>query len=197
MVKDEDGYHYRNPYYHTNTPNQNNDAEFTRWCAENANLFNRAIHKNTAGDAWTRHGIYGDSALVVRPDVDKANYKWMGHTIGPKMLNAMNASYVADHIDDVDLQTGDIVDINHFGSDYTQNAWNHGDKDRSNSHTGSIIRTGPNKKDVYVLHYQGNGKIDIEPIGPMIGNGLTKKNVITGIRRPGTKNHPYPNAPKI
>jgi hypothetical protein len=43
------------------------DYEFLKWCAENANAFNSAVGKPTAGDAWTRYGIFGDSSIVEAP----------------------------------------------------------------------------------------------------------------------------------
>jgi hypothetical protein len=97
---------------------------------------------------------------------------------------------VYDEIDKHDLMTGDIVDMYYKGSDYLERAFREGDNNRTNSHTGSILKTGPDKEHTYVVHSTGNG-LKIQPIGELLGSGMFKKFYITGIRRPGTKKHPY------
>jgi hypothetical protein len=97
---------------------------------------------------------------------------------------------VYDEIDKHDLMTGDIVDMYYKGSDYLERAFREGDNNRTNSHTGSILKTGPDKEHTYVVHSTGNG-LKIQPIGELLGSGMFKKSYITGIRRPGTKKHPY------
>lgn len=189
-------YYYKNPNYNQQKLDEagvfddvSEYEQYLRQCAQNANMFNSMVHKPTIGNAWDRHGVYGDSAIVVRPNTDKRNYSELSG-INFNQVNRDNASYVKDNIDKADLKTGDIVDLSHSHSGYSREAYEKGDYNRANTHTGSILKLGPRKQDTYVLHYQGKG-IEIEPIGNLIGPSIWKANYITGIRRPGTKKHPY------
>lgn len=189
-------YYYKNPNYNQQKLDEagvfddvSEYEQYLRQCAQNANMFNSMVHKPTIGNAWDRHGVYGDSAIVVRPNTDKRNYSELSG-INFNQVNRDNASYVKDNIDKADLKTGDIVDLSHSHSGYSRKAYEKGDYNRANTHTGSILKLGPRKQDTYVLHYQGKG-IEIEPIGNLIGPSIWKANYITGIRRPGTKKHPY------
>lgn len=162
------------------------DYEFLKWCAENANRLNSSLGKPTAGNAWTRHGIYGDSVIVQAP-FKKSDYHGIAK---PNRYLSDQGKYIEEHIDEHDLYTGDIVDMRHGGSNFTDTAWREGDPDRANTHTGTILKTGPDKEHTYVVHSTGNG-LNVQPIGELLGSGIFKKSYITGIRRPGTKNHPY------
>lgn len=163
--------------------------KYLSWCAENGNVISRYYGKPTTGNAWTRHGIYGDSIIVKAP-YTKDQYRIPKVTLKSRSMLSDQGKYVEDHIDDegVELQSGDIVDLRYPGSDYTDRAWREGDPNLPNSHTGTIIKTGPKKGNTYVAHYVGG--LQIEPIGDLIGTGI-RKVYITGIRRPGTKEHPY------
>lgn len=206
LVKDPDNGHYytRNPHYNPKTTqadidenewnefigkgSDNTVKKYLAWCAENSNPINGMMGRPTAGDAWTRHGIYGDSIILVNPNVSKKGRRFIRNI---NSVNINNADYVEENIDNHDLKTGDIVDLGHPGSGSEYRAWVEGDHNRANSHTGTILRTGPNKKQTYVLHYGGKSKgVVAEPIGNMIGFSMTR-DYITGIRRPGTKYHPY------
>lgn len=160
-----------------------------RGCSKNANKINSYYRRPTAGHAWTRHGIYGDSVIVVNPNVDKRNYNSI---IGKKFnfVNKDNGDYVDKHIDEHDLKSGDIVDLYYSGTHSQDQAYSEGDANRANTHTGTIVRTGKGKNEVYVAHDLGKGLI-FQPINELIGTGITKSSYITGIRRPGTKKHPY------
>lgn len=194
-VKGKDGvYRFRNPNYIAGDKElqevksafgleEASDNEFLKWCAENANMLNSALGKPTAGDAWTRHGIYGDS-LILQSPAKKSDY------IIAKNLASDQGQYVADNIDKHDLKTGDIVDMYYRGSNHFDRAFREGDENRTNSHTGTILKTGPDKEHTYVVHSTGNG-LNVQPIGELIGSGFFKKSYITGIRRPGSKNHKY------
>lgn len=207
MVKDPEtgGYFYPNPKYNPKTTTADRDKaswdqfvgnkvdesvyQYLRWCAQNSNLVNRSLGKPTQGDAWTRHGVYGDSAILVNPTVDKKGRMFVRNI---NSVNRDNAKYVNDNIENVNLQTGDIVDLAHRGSSYESVAWDKGDSNRANSHTGTILRVGPKKSQTYVLHYGGADKGMIaEPIGNLLGASLFKENYVTGIRRPGTRLNPY------
>ena len=175
----------------TNIDKQNiTEEEYLQWCAENANVINSYYGKPTAGDAWTRHGIYGDSAIVVAP-YKKSDY-WFGNSDWKaRSMSKDQARYVAKHIDDpnVELKSGDIVDMRYPGSSFSKTAFEEGDYNRANSHTGTIIKTGPNKENTYVAHYY-NGTLNMTPIGDALGVSWINP-YVTGIRRPGTKEHPY------
>lgn len=172
--------------YKNRNKSETDKREYLKWCAENANMMNRNFGKPTAGDAWTRHGVYGDSAIVVNPNVDKRNYSetW---GLNFNRVNKDNAQYVENNIDNVELQSGDIVDIAKKSA-FERKAYKYGDFNRANSHTGTIINRNGN---TYVFHYDGEGKIKMDPIGDLIGNSIWNPSMITGIRRPGTKKHPY------
>lgn len=172
--------------YKNRNKSEQDNREYLKWCAENANLMNRNFKKPTAGNAWTRHGIYGDSAIVVNPNVNKKDYSEIWG-LNFNRVNKDNAQYVEDNIDNTKLENGDIVDMAHNGS-YGRKAYIEGEYNRANSHTGTIINRNGN---TYVFHYDGNGKIKMDPIGDLIGNSIFKPTMITGIRRPGTKEHPY------
>lgn len=162
------------------------DSNVLHGCARNANLINRYYNKPTAGHAWTRHGIYGDSAILVNPD---KSYEKPSIIRQFDPVNWKNGEYIKDNIENVRLKTGDIVDIAYPGSSYKNKAIKEGDKGRRNTHTGTILKTSPRKEDTFIMHSTGEG-IRVEPIGDFIGPKLFNM-YITGIRRPGTKSHPY------
>ena len=200
-VKGEDGvYRFRDPN-HVDVKNASNleelrkelgfstNREFLTWCAENANRLNSSLDLPTSGNAWTRHGIYGDSVIIQSPN-KKSDYWFGSEGVKAKRLASDQGKYVSDNIDNHELKTGDIVDMYYKGSDYQNRAFKEGDNERTNSHTGTILKTGHDKEHTYVVHSTGNG-LRVDPIGTLLGSGFLKKSYITGIRRPGSKNHKY------
>ena len=171
-------------------PDGMSDDEYLKWCAENANIISGYYGHPTTGDAWTRHGIYGDSAIVQAP-YTKDEYYIPRASNKARSMSKDQARYVASHIDDpgVELKSGDIVDMRYPKSSFTSEAWYTGDQKLPNTHTGTIVKTGPRKEDTYVAHYFKDG-LQLEPIGDLIGVSWTKP-YVTGIRRAGTKEHPY------
>ena len=177
------------------TKDSDGDEEYYQWCAENANKINSYYGKPTMGHAWTRHGVYGDSSIVVAP-YKKSDYTFGNASWKARSMSKDQAKYVQKHIDDpgVKLLSGDIVDMRYPGSSFTNQAFAEGDPNRVNTHTGTIIVTGPNKEHTYVAHSMGSG-LKVEPIGNLLGVSWTNP-YITGIRRPGTKKHPFKYADK-
>ena len=188
MVKEKDGKYY---YLDEN-------GNHLSGCAANANRINQMLGKPTAGNAWTRHGIYGDSAIVVNPNVTKKGLKPKGFIRQKQPINWQNADYVEENIDKHDLKTGDIVDMGWPASENVEKAFNEGDYNRGNTHTGTILRVpqrdSKNRLKTYVIHNMGDNML-VEPIGNLLGNRI-KHPYITAIRRPGTAKHPYSNMSK-
>lgn len=166
-VMGDDGYEYR--------------------CAATANVINKHYNRPTKGDAWTRQGVYGTDDIVVAP-YNKKDILGINIAGKARRLSKQQARYVKRHIDDADVQlrSGDIVDMRYKGSSYTDKAWNQGDKNRANTHTGVIVQTGPKKEDTFVVHNVGSGGLQMVPIGDALGVNY-KTPYITGIRRPRHK----------
>lgn len=157
---------------------KNDKGEVVTQCAETGNLFTRALGVPTTGDAWTRHGVYGDSLIYGEKD----HNKWYSRPVN-KFFNSVKIS----DIDTNNLKNGDIVDLYNEGSNSNKKAA----KGRGNSHTGTIYKPygddtpGP----TYILHNVG-GSTYIDPLGGgVFGNDHLYG--IMGIRRPGSKEHPY------
>ena len=86
-----------------------------------------------------------------------------------------------------------MVDLYSANSAHNDEAWNNGTLNRSNSHTGVVIQPNHNnKKGTYILH-NVNGTISLDPISKFMVSeqGPTLDWGITGVHRPGTKEHPY------
>ena len=86
-----------------------------------------------------------------------------------------------------------MVDLYSANSAHNDEAWNNGTLNRSNSHTGVVIQPNHNnKKGTYILH-NVNGIISLDPISKFMVSeqGPTLDWGITGVHRPGTKEHPY------
>lgn len=107
--------------------------------------------------------------------------------------NQIAAKRAQDAIENLQLQTGDVVDLYSPFTHYAKEAYNTGTLNRSNSHTGMILQPYPGAKaKTYVIH-NVNGDISVDPIGRFLltnDNPLPKWRV-TGFHRPGTKGHPY------
>ena len=132
-------------------------------CAQTTNALQEMLqkHQNTIGDAWTSHGMYGDSMLVngykYLPKIGKYN-KFM-HTA----QNLTAAAAVQSQLNNLDLQTGDVVGLYSANSDYNDRAWNEGTRNRSNSHEGLVFRPSKDKNQTYIIH-NINGKVFVDPM---------------------------------
>lgn len=161
-------------------------------CAMTRNQIERVLgpHK-TDMNAWDGRGVYGDSTIFngykYLPKV--GGYNKVTHTL----QNLAAAAAVQANFNNIDFQQGDMVDLYSANSAHNDEAWNNGTLNRSNSHTGVVIQPNHNnKKGTYILH-NVNGTISLDPIskfmvseqGPALDWG------ITGVHRPGTKEHPY------
>jgi hypothetical protein len=86
-----------------------------------------------------------------------------------------------------------MVDLYSANSAHNDEAWNNGTLNRSNSHTGVVIQPShKNKRGTYILH-NVNGTISLDPISKFMVSeqGPALDWSITGVHRPGTKEHPY------
>ena len=161
-------------------------------CAMTRNQIERVLgpHK-TDMNAWDGRGVYGDSTIFngykYLPKV--GGYNKVTHTL----QNLAASAAVQANFNNIDFQQGDMVDLYSANSAHNDEAWNNGTLNRSNSHTGVVIQPNHNnKKGTYILH-NVNGTISLDPIskfmvseqGPVLGWA------ITGVHRPGTKEHPY------
>lgn len=161
-------------------------------CAMTRNQIERVLgpHK-TDMNAWDGRGVYGDSAIFngykYLPKI--GGYNKVTHTL----QNLAASAAVQANFNNIDFQQGDVVDLYSANSAHNDEAWNNGTLNRSNSHTGVVIQPShKNKRGTYILH-NVNGTISLDPIskfmvseqGPALGWG------ITGVHRPGTKEHPY------
>lgn len=161
-------------------------------CAMTRNQIERVLgpHK-TDMNAWDGRGVYGDSTIFngykYLPKV--GGYNKVTHTL----QNLAASAAVQANFNNIDFQQGDVVDLYSANSAHNDEAWNNGTLNRSNSHTGVVIQPNHNnKRGTYILH-NVNGIISLDPIskfmvseqGPALDWG------ITGVHRPGTKEHPY------
>ena len=161
-------------------------------CAMTRNQIERVLgpHK-TDMNAWDGRGVYGDSTIFngykYLPKV--GGYNKVTHTL----QNLAASAAVQANFNNIDFQQGDMVDLYSANSAHNDEAWNNGTLNRSNSHTGVVIQPDHNnKRGTYILH-NVNGTISLDPIskfmvseqGPALDWG------ITGVHRPGTKEHPY------
>lgn len=154
-------------------------------CAQTTNALQEMLqkHQNTIGDAWTSHGMYGDSMLVngykYLPKIGKYN-KFM-HTA----QNLTAAAAVQSQLNNLDLQTGDVVGLYSANSDYNDRAWNEGTRNRSNSHEGLVFRPSKDKNQTYIIH-NINGKVFVDPMSKFMvsESGLQLDWAPTYIMRP-------------
>ena len=170
----------------------NSKAGKVTQCAMTRNQIERVLgpHK-TDMNAWDGRGVYGDSAIFngykYLPKI--GGYNKITHTL----QNLAASAAVQANFNNIDFQQGDMVDLYSVNSEHNDEAWNDGTLNRSNSHTGVVIQPNHNnKRGTYILH-NVNGTISLDPIskfmvseqGPVLGWA------ITGVHRPGTKEHPY------
>ena len=159
-------------------------------CAMTRNQIERVLgpHK-TDMNAWDGRGVYGDSTIF-------NGYKYLPKVGGyNKVTHTLQnlAAAVQANFNNIDFQQGDMVDLYSANSAHNDEAWNNGTLNRSNSHTGVVIQPNHNnKRGTYILH-NVNGTISLDPISKFMVSeqGLTLDWGITGVHRPGTKEHPY------
>lgn len=161
-------------------------------CAMTRNQIERVLgpHK-TDMNAWDGRGVYGDSTIFngykYLPKV--GGYNKVTHTL----QNLAASAAVQANFNNIDFQQGDVVDLYSANSAHNDEAWNNGTLNRSNSHTGVVIQPNHNnKRGTYILH-NVNGIISLDPISKFMVSeqGPTLDWGITGVHRPGTKEHPY------
>ena len=161
-------------------------------CAMTRNQIERVLgpHK-TDMNAWDGRGVYGDSTIFngykYLPKV--GGYNKVTHTL----QNLAASAAVQANFNNIDFQQGDMVDLYSANSAHNDEAWNNGTLNRSNSHTGVVIQPNHNnKRGTYILH-NVNGTISLDTISKFMvyeqGHALDWG--ITGVHRPGTKEHPY------
>lgn len=154
---------------------KNDKGEIVTRCSETANLINRQLGLPTTGDAWTRHGVYGDSLIYGELDHNKIYSRPVG-----KVINGLKPS----QLDISNLQTGDFVDLYTEGSGHNSEAAT----GRGNSHTGTIFKPYGDRGPAYIIHGGLNKKAYVDPLAQF---GPTHTWSIMSIRRPGSKEHPY------
>lgn len=161
-------------------------------CAMTRNQIESVLgpHK-TDMNAWDGRGVYGDSAIFngykYLPKV--GGYNKVTHTL----QNLAASAAVQANFNNIDFQQGDMVDLYSANSAHNDEAWNNGTLNRSNSHTGVVIQPShKNKRGTYILH-NVNGTISLDPISKFMVSeqGPALDWSITGVHRPGTKEHPY------
>ena len=161
-------------------------------CAMTRNQIERVLgpHK-TDMNAWDGRGVYGDSTIFngykYLPKI--GGYNKVTHTL----QNLAASAAVQANFNNIDFQQGDVVDLYSANSAHNDEAWNNGTLNRSNSHTGVVIQPNHNnKKGTYILH-NVNGTISLDPISKFMVSeqGPTLDWGITGVHRPGTREHPY------
>lgn len=150
---------------------KNDKGQIVTQCSETGNLLARAMGRPTTGDAWTREGVYGDELIYGDANHNKAYGRYT-----QKLLGSVRPS----EIDPSQLQNGDFVDLYTEGSPHNSEAAT----GRGNSHTGTIFKSGNN---AYIIH-NISGKVYVDPLANF---GPLHTWAIMGIRRPGTKEHPY------
>ena len=143
-------------------------------CSKTGNLITRALGIPTTDHAWNRRGVYGDSLIYGGLDHNKIYTRPIG-----KVINGLKPS----QLDVNNLKSGDFVDLYTEGSGHNSEAAT----GRGNSHTGTIFKPYGNTGPAYIIHNVG-GPVYVDPLSSF---GPTHTWSIMGIRRPGSKEHPY------
>lgn len=154
---------------------KNDKGEIVTRCSETANLINRTLGLPTTGDAWTRRGVYGDSLIYGGTNHNKIYTRPVG-----KVINGLRP----DQLDPNNLKTGDFVDLYTEGSGHNSEAT----QGRGNSHTGTIYKPLGDNGPVYIIHGGLGDKVYVDPLDRF---GPLSTWSIMGVRRPGSKEHPY------
>lgn len=141
------------------------DGKLIDQCAQTVNALQQMLgkHQNTTGNAWTSQGMFGEDVLFngyrYLPKI--GNYNKVSHTI----QNMLASAATQLNLNNIDLQTGDVVGLYSYNSAHNDEAWNQGTNNRSNSHEGIVFRPfGDKRKDkTYIIH-NINGKVYVDPI---------------------------------
>lgn len=161
-------------------------------CAQTRNSLERMLGgHNTDMNAWDSKGVYGDSTIY-------NGYKYL-LKIGPynkithTLQNLTAAGLTQSKLKNLNLQTGDVVDLYSMNSAHNDEAWKNGTQNRSNSHTGVIYQPYKGRKDLTWVIHNINGKIYVDPMSKFMvsESGANLDWAPTGFHRPGTKEHPY------
>lgn len=160
-------------------------------CAKTRNEIEKMLGHPTTNNAWDTFGVYGDSTLF------NGYPSKTGPFFRPSYIvqNQIAADRTQKALENLQLQTGDVVDLYNPFSHYAEQAYKQGTLNRSNSHTGVIFQPYPGvKSKTYIIH-NVNGNISVDPIGSFLLNADNPfpKWRPTGFHRPGTKEHPYLN----
>lgn len=158
-------------------------------CAKTRNELEKMLGRPTTNNAWDSFGVYGDSTLFNGYPPKVGPYTWPYYVVH----NQIAADRTQKALENIDLQTGDVVDLYSPFSHYAKRAYTEGTLNRSNSHTGVIFQPYPGiKSKTYIIH-NVNGNISVEPINKFFvdGENMFPKWRMTGFHRPGTKEHPY------
>lgn len=160
---------------------KNDKGEIVTRCSETGNLINRALGLRTTEDAWDRYGEFGDSIIY-----GDSNHNRIYGRILNKVISGINPS----SINPDKLKSGDFVDIMRDTNSLTGGETDRlSAQGRGNTHTGTIFKPYGDAKGypAYIIHNVG-GDVYVDPLGNF---GPLKTWSIMGIRRPGTKEHPY------
>ena len=166
-----------------------NKGNQIKQCAKTRNEIEKVLGHPTTNNAWDTFGFYGDSTLYNGYPAKIGPYTKLGFFLA----NQIAANRMQRNIDNINLQTGDVVSLYNPFSHYSKEAWNTGTLNRSNTHTGVIYQPYPGVRGkTYVIH-NVNGSISVDPIGNFFitSDNLLPKWRATGVFRPGTKDHPY------
>lgn len=158
-------------------------------CAKTRNELEKMLGRPTTNNAWDTFGVYGDSTLFNGYPPKVGPYTWPYYIV----QNQIAADRTQRAIENIDLQTGDVVDLYSPFSHYAKRAYTEGTLNRSNSHTGVIFQPYPGiKSKTYIIH-NVSGNISVDPINKFLvdGENMFPKWRMTGFHRPGTKEHPY------
>ena len=152
---------------------KNDKGEIVSNCSETGNLITRALGVPTTDHAWFRRGVYGDSLIYGSQNHNRIYGRYPGKLI---------KSLTAEDINPNNLKSGDFVDLYTEGSGHNPEAA----YGRGNSHTGTIFKPYENGP-AYIIH-NINSDVYVDPLSKF---GPTHTWGIMGIRRPGSKEHPY------
>ncbi len=164
------------------------DGKLVDKCAQTVNSLQQMLkkHQNTIGNAWDSHGMYGETMLVngykYLPKIGKYN-----NTIH-KLQNTLASAAVQTQLNNLDLQTGDVVGLYSMNSAHNNEAWDQGTYNRSNSHEGIVFRAGKDRNQTYIIH-NINGKIYVDPMKKFLvsESGLNLDWAPTYVMRPNKK----------
>lgn len=115
------------------------NGNMIKQCAKTRNELEKMTGHPTTNNAWDMFGIYGDSTLINGYGKKMLPYNKLSFMVD----NQIAADRVQRHINNINLQTGDVVDLYNPLSHYAERAYNEGTLGRSNTHTGMIFQPYP------------------------------------------------------